>query len=125
MKKIIFLINPQEERKIIYKINCGDYDVNKELGIGDYLVDLDDDIALGKGYKETIKNIPKELNEWYLTAIPSVLNEKDKKGRALWYDYDKKEWQIYFIDNGKLKNIVEYTKQTLEEQIRWQIDKNG
>ena len=58
-KKIIFLTNPQEERKIIYKTNHADYEINKELGIGDYLVDLDDDITLGKGYKETIKNIPK------------------------------------------------------------------
>lgn len=101
MKKLIFIRNGKEDLNQLYiRIADGEI-VNPELGIGYFLYDIDFDIKY-KGFKKTWQDgiIASQLNEWYVTSYPSVLD-----WHQLWFNTETNRYEIYFIENGKLVNI--------------------
>ena len=98
MKKLIFIRNGKEELDQLYIRTVDDEVVNPELDIGDYLYDIDRDIRR-KGFKKTWQDgiIASQLNEWYVTSYPEVLN-----WNFLWFDDKTQRYQIYFIEKDKL-----------------------
>ena len=100
-KKLIFIRNGKEDLDQLYIRTVDDEVVNPDLGIGYYLYDIDRDIK-HKGFKKTWQDgvIASQLNEWYVTSYPCVLDWKQ-----LWFNTEKDKYEIYFIENGKLVNI--------------------
>lgn len=101
MKKLIFL-------------RYGRDDVHKLMdffGTPPILPVADIDIYIQQfGYNKTINAIIDYKNEgFYITTYPSILHNE------FWWNKEKGFWEIYFVENNKIKNISEYTDRELKQ----------
>lgn len=105
MRKLIFLRNGNNEYNELYK---NKFPVNE-------LVDLDSIIQVF-GFKHLVNNFPKDY-KFFITTYPAVLsiNVVDEKYNSIWWNEEEHKWEIYFVENGKLKPINEYTNRELRQ----------
>lgn len=106
MKKLIFLRN-----------GCFDYFelIGNKKPNNSYDLDLDIKALGYKKVQERIRNNFEtyEQYEYFYTTCPTVLNMHDCKADSIWWDKDKNFWQIFFVEEGKPRNIQEYTDREL------------
>ena len=73
------------------------------------MFDVDDCIWFN-GHYGAQKLIGKQLNEWYSTSYPYVLNW------PYWFNKETKRYEIYFVEDGKLVNIHDAIYENLREE---------
>lgn len=95
MKKLIFLLKPEEDRNYIQS----NY---KQFGLKHptFICDLDIEIKFG-GIFDCEKNTQKLAYDWYMTSYPHILNWH------IWHNRKTDKMEIYFLVNKKLVNIHE------------------
>lgn len=108
MKKLIFLRNGI----------LGDnyFKVKDNLNLSSHFIDIEFNSI---GYNEVLNRLNNStefnLYDYIVTTYPSILSAHDEKSDPIWWNKEKHKWEIYFIENGKLKNIQEYTDKELRQ----------
>lgn len=103
-------------RKLIFMKHGMLYDYNNFLKTKEYkecthtCVDVD---IQGFGFKELLKRIENNAVEYnvdyLLTTCPTLLRSD------LWWNEEKGEWEVYFIEKDKIVPISEYTDKWLRK----------
>lgn len=104
-KKLIFLRKGNSEFQHLTKLNCE---------IAYQIIDVDKQM-FKYGYNNALEIIRKIECKWFITTCPTVLSATDEHNNHLWWNEKKQTWDIYFVENGKLKRIQEFTDKELRK----------
>lgn len=92
------------------------FKVKDNLNLSSHFIDIEFNSI---GYNEVLNRLNNStefnLYDYIVTTYLSILSAHDEKSDPIWWNEEEHKWEIYFIENGKLKNIQEYTDKELRQ----------
>lgn len=105
-KKLIFLRNGIEDFKSL------------NFGLEPYCYCIDNFIN-AYGYNKTIDMLNNDnfiyRTDYVMTSCPTILDARNDESDNIWWNEEEHKFEIFFVEDGKLKNISEYTTRELRK----------
>ena len=107
MQKLIFLRNGQRDAEHLYKIP------HLEMYYPDGEFQL---LGFNEFKKRKLANFKDvKYDVYWVSTIPTILNLYNDNNEPYWWNEKESKWEIYFIEDDKLKDIQEYTDKEIRK----------